>query len=178
MATDIETAGQWLSDSDLESARARLPILYLNLVPVRVDESGQVTHIGLLLCSNPDGDLTRSVISGRVLYGELLRDAILRHVEKDLGPVSLPRIPANLSPFGVFEYFPDASVTGFRDPRQHAVALGYIIPVAGDCQPSQAALDLSWVSVAEANGDWLDLEMSDGHARVVRAALAACGLLA
>lgn len=177
MSAEIDAQTAWLSAADLEAARQRLPIVYLNLVPVRLDASAQVSHVGLLLRATPEGDLTRSIITGRVLYGELIRDAILRHVEKDLGPVSLPVIPTSTQPFGVFEYFPDASVTGLRDSRQHAVALAYVIPVNGDCRPSQQALDLVWVTVADANNGRLDREMTDGHARVVRAALAHTGSL-
>ena len=152
-------------------------MVYLNLVPVRVDSSGQVTEVGFLLRGNADGELTRSVISGRVLYGERIRDAISRHVEKDLGGLSLPQIPPSTTPFGVFEYFPDASVTGLRDPRQHAVALGYIVPVRGDCLPSQEALDLVWLPVSSITAVWLEREMTDGMGVVVKAALASCGLL-
>jgi hypothetical protein len=46
------------------------------------------------------------VVTGRVLFGERIRDALLRHLEKDLGPVALPRIPPAPSPFTVVEYFP------------------------------------------------------------------------
>lgn len=177
MSAEIEAATAWLTASELQAARQRLPIVYLNLVPVRLDANARVSHVGLLLRATPDGDLTRSIITGRVHYGELILDAILRHVEKDLGPVCLPVMPTSTVPFGVFEYFPDANVTGLRDSRQHAVALGYVIPVNGDCRPSQEALDLVWISVADANNGRLDLEMTDGHSRVVRAALAYTGSL-
>lgn len=177
MSADLDAQTAWLRPDEMAAARQRLPIVYLNLVPVRLDDAGRVSHIGLLLRATPDGDLTRSIITGRVLYGELIRDAIVRHVEKDLGPVSMPVIPTSTVPFGVFEYFPDANVTGLRDSRQHAVALGYVIPVNGDCRPSQQALDLVWVSVADANNGRLDREMTDGHERVVRAALAYTGSL-
>ena len=47
--TDVETTGAWLSREDLDNARDRLPILYVHAIPVRADDKGVVTHIGLLL---------------------------------------------------------------------------------------------------------------------------------
>ena len=46
---EVETTGAWLSREDLDNARDRLPILYVHAIPVRVDDRGVVTHVGLLL---------------------------------------------------------------------------------------------------------------------------------
>ena len=147
---ETETRGGWLSREQLRDARERLPILYVNLVPVRVDERSQVTQIGLLLRASDDGQIQRELVSGRVLYHERLRDAVLRHVERDLGPMALPQVPIAPQPFAVAEYFPTPGVTPFHDPRQHAVALGYVVVLMGDCQPQGNALDLAWLSPSEA----------------------------
>jgi ADP-ribose pyrophosphatase YjhB (NUDIX family) len=125
----------------------------------------------------PDGSISRTVVSGRVLYGERIRDALVRHLEKDLGPVALPRLPVEPAPFTVVEYFPDPDVSGFHDPRQHAVSLAFVVPVSGDCQPRQEALDLVWVTPAEAVSEEVKREMSSGHDRLVRLALAHAGCL-
>ena len=175
VSAGFETQSSWLGAEDIDAARNRLPMVYLNIVPVRVDSHGAVTHVGLLLRGTPTGEISRSIITGRVLYSELIREAMIRHIEKDLGPVAFPRIPSALQPFAVFEYFPDPSITGFHDPRQHAVALGYVIAVTGDCQPSQDALDLSWLTIAEASSEVVRSELSGGHDRVMRAALAHVG---
>ncbi|CAM5736620.1 hypothetical protein SHIRM173S_01667 [Streptomyces hirsutus] len=132
MSDTTETTPGWLSSDELEMTRARMPILYVESVPVRVDDSGEVTSVGLLLRIGPDGTVSRTLVSGRVLHHERIRDALLRHLEKDLGPVALPRVPASLQPFTVAEYFPTHGVTPYHDPRQHAVSLAYIVPVTGD----------------------------------------------
>jgi len=173
----LDTRGSWLADDELASARERLPIVYVDAVPVRVDARGQVTEIGLLLRALPDGTISRAVVSGRVLYGERVRDALLRHLEKDLGPMALPRVAPSPQPFTVVEYFPSPEVTGFHDPRQHAVALAFIVPLDGDCAPSQDALDLVWVTPEVATSAEFEAEMSGGQGRLVRMALAHCGLL-
>ncbi len=161
----------------MNTTRARMPIVYVDAVPVRVDDRGNVTEVGMLLRVAPDGNISRTVVSGRVLYGERIRDALLRHCEKDLGPLALPRLPVNPSPFTVVEYFPDPDRSGFYDPRQHAVSLAYVVPVDGECQPTQKALDLAWFSPAEAVSQAVRQQMTSGHDRLIRLALAHVGQL-
>jgi ADP-ribose pyrophosphatase YjhB (NUDIX family) len=112
-----------------------------------------------------------------VLYHERVRDALLRHIEKDLGPVALPRVPASPQPFTVAEYFPTPGITPFHDPRQHAVSLAYVVPVAGDCRPQQDALDLAWLTPEEACSDTVQAEMVNGQGALVRQAMAWVGRL-
>jgi len=104
-----------------------------------------------------------------------IRDALIRHVEKDLGPLSMPRIPLSPQPFTVAEYFPTPGVTPFHDPRQHAVALAFVVPVMGDCSPQQNALDLAWVTPDEAGALAALGEMDGGHGVLLRQALAHVG---
>jgi ADP-ribose pyrophosphatase YjhB (NUDIX family) len=178
MADMTDTTPGWLAPEELEQTRARMPILYVDAVPVRVDDSGEVTHIGLLLRIGPDGTVTRSLVSGRVLHHERVRDALVRHLEKDLGPVALPRVPASLQPFTVAEFFPTPDVTPYHDPRQHAVSLAYVVPVAGDCRPRQDALDLVWFTPQEASSPQLHQEMPGGRGTRLKQALAHVGRLA
>lgn len=173
----VEYEPTWLTRNEFEAARERLPIVYVNVVPVRVDSDGCPTHVGLLLRASSEGQISRSIITGRVLYGERIRDAIARHINKDLGPVAFPRMPTSVQPFDVVEYFPSPEVTGYHDPRQHAVALAYVIAVTGECQPSQEALDLVWLTIEEASAEQVRVEMSGGQDRVLRSALAHAGVL-
>ncbi|GAA2283353.1 DUF4916 domain-containing protein [Streptomyces ruber] len=177
MSDMTETTPGWLSTDDLETTRGRMPILYVNAVPVRVDDSGEVVSVGLLLRIGPDGTVSRTLVSGRVLHHERVRDALLRHLEKDLGPVALPRVAPSLQPFTVAEYFPTQGITPFHDPRQHAVALAYIVPVSGDCRPRQDALDLEWFSPQEAASAVVQNEMPGGQGVLLKQALAHVGCL-
>lgn len=175
MTAGVEFSQGWMSNEDLEQARERLPIVYVEVVPVRLDSRGQVTAVGLLLRAMPDGSISRAIVSGRGHYQELIRDALIRHIEKDLGPMALPRMPASPAPVTVAEYFPDSSATGFHDPRQHAVSLVYVIAMDGDCEPSQNTLDLAWISPDEAQRESIALEMTGGQHRLIRIALAYLG---
>ena len=50
MSADMtETQGNWLSVDELRQARDQVPLVYVDAIPVRVDDRGQVTEIGLLL---------------------------------------------------------------------------------------------------------------------------------
>jgi ADP-ribose pyrophosphatase YjhB (NUDIX family) len=119
--------------------------------------------------------MSRALVSGRVMYHERVRDALLRHIEKDLGPVALPQIPASPQPFTVAEYFPTPGVTPYHDPRQHAVSLAYVVPVSGDCRPQQDALDLAWLTPEEASSEQVQVEMNGGQGLLLRQAMAHVG---
>ena len=154
---DTVTDAGWLAPEEVDAARERLPILYVS--------------VGLLLRAGSDGQIKRALISGRVLYHERVRAALLRHIEKDLGPLALPRIPPAPQPFTVAESFPTSGVTPFHGPRQHAVSLAYVVPVEGDCAPQQDALELTWFSPLEARDPAVLAEMMNGQSTLLLQAL-------
>ena len=167
----------WLTDFELAQARRRLPMLYVEAVPVRTDGSGVVTDIGILLRATPLGEITRTIVSGRVRYGETVRDALFRHLENDLGPMAFPMLPPSPQPFTVAEYFPLPGVSAYHDDRQHAVSLAFVVPVTGTCEPRQDALEVTWFTPEEAASDALTAEMEGGRGTLIRQALAHLGLL-
>lgn len=168
----------WLSEFQLEETRARVPMLYVEAIPVRLDSLGQVEQVGLLLRgSATTGTLARSFISGRVLHGESVRSALMRNLEKDLGPTAFPQLPATITPFTVAEYFPLPGVTPMYDTRQHAVALAYVVAVTGECDPRQDALELTWLTPQEALAPSILDELEGGRAVLLRQALAHVGAL-
>ncbi len=175
--TAVDTESSWFSDDEMAALRRKLPILYVDIVPVRLDAFGAISEVGLMLRADGSGRIVRSIVSGRVLVHEALREAVIRHVEKDLGPVALPKVPASLTPFTVAEYFPTPGQSLFVDPRQHAVSLAYIIPMEGDCAPQSDALELSWFPAEDMASSPVMDEMDDSHSVIVRRALMTGGLL-
>jgi ADP-ribose pyrophosphatase YjhB (NUDIX family) len=165
----------WLSDDELRFVRGRLPVVYVEAVPVRLDGLGKIIEVGLLLRSTPEGVITRSLGSGRVRFGETLREALFRHLENDLGPMAFPQMPTALVPVQVAEYFPMPGISPYVDERQHAVSLVYVVPVTGTCNPRQDALEVSWMSPDEALSPHTLDELPDGRGRLLRDALAAVG---
>ncbi len=152
-------------------------MVYVEAVPVRLDPLGYVNEVGTLLQGDADGNMVRYLVSGRVLYRETIRAALLRHMEKDLGPLAFPQLPISPVPFTVAEYFPAPSQTGFTDDRQHAVSLAYVIPVTGECEPRQDALELTWMTPQEVLSDNVQQEFDGGRGNLVRQALAFSGIV-
>jgi ADP-ribose pyrophosphatase YjhB (NUDIX family) len=167
----------WLSEVELAEIRRRMPILYVEAVPVRTDGMGVVVQVGILLRATPIGEISRTIVSGRVRYGETVRDALFRHLENDLGPMAFPSLPPEPTPFTVAEYFPLPGMSAFHDDRQHAVSLAFVVPVTGTCEPRQDALEVTWLSPEEASSDALADEMEGGRGTLIRLALASVGAL-
>ncbi|PLS30748.1 ADP-ribose pyrophosphatase [Bifidobacterium margollesii] len=162
----------WLDAFDIDHIRHQLPIVYVEIVPVRTDEFGRIAKVGTLLRVGDDGAIERTLITGRVLFHESLREAVARNISKDLGDIALPMFPVSLQPFTVAEFFPTPGVSEFYDPRQHAVALCYVVPIAGDCKPQDETLDVEWVSAEDAVRPDFISQLSNGHGTVLRRALA------
>ena len=114
----------WLGPADINRARHQMPIAYVEIVPVRTDEMGRISQVGSLLRVSEDGSIERTLITGRVLYHETLREAIARNVAKDLGDIALPLLPVGLQPFTVAEFFPAGTKRILRSaPARHRTVL-------------------------------------------------------
>lgn len=164
----------WLTDAELAQVRSRLPMVYVEALPVRLNDLGVVEQIGLLLRVSDSGVMTRTIVSGRVRYTETLREALLRHLENDVGPMAFPQLPASVVPNAVAEYFPvPEGAAEFSDERQHAVSLAYVVPLTGTCQPRQDALELSWMTPDEARAGDVLADMEGNRGLLVRRLLAA-----
>ncbi len=167
----------WLSEEELAQARRRLPMVCVEAIPVRVDGLGRITEVGLLLRATEEGEMARRLVTGRVMYGETIREALFRHLEKDLGPMAFPLLPISPVPFQIAEYFPMPGISNFVDERQHAISMVFVVPVTGSCDPRQDALEITWLSPAEAGSEDAAAEMEGGRGALVRAALVAAGVL-
>lgn len=165
----------WLNEEELRFVRGRTPVLYVEAIPVRLDSLGRVEEVGLLLRSTPDGHLTRAFVSGRVRFGETLREALFRHLENDLGPMAFPQMPGSLVPAQVAEYFPLPGISQFVDERQHAVSLVYVVPVSGNCTPRQDALEVTWMTPEQISEASVLNELPGGRDVLLRQVLGTVG---
>ncbi|WEV69104.1 NUDIX hydrolase family protein [Bifidobacterium sp. ESL0775] len=166
----------WLSPHDIDEARAKLPIVYVEVVPVRCDDMGRIAEVGSLLRVRDSGSVERTLITGRILFHETIREAIARNIAKDLGDLALPILPASLQPFTVAEFFPTPGISEFYDPRQHAIALCYVVQISGDCKPLDRTLDVEWCDVESKRLDTFVDQMSGGHGQIIRRALSWAGV--
>lgn len=172
---DRRTNTGWLNEVELLEARSRLPMVYVEAIPVRLDALGRIEQVGLLMRSTPEGVMTRAFVSGRVRYGESLREALFRHLENDLGPMAFPQLPLTQAPAQVAEYFPIPGISHYVDERQHAVSLVYVVPVTGTCDPRQDALEVTWLDPDVALSEPVLAEFAGGRGRLLRLALASAG---
>jgi hypothetical protein len=91
----------------------------------------------------------------------------VRNLEKDLGPTAFPVVPASVMPAAIAEYFPWPTER-FHDPRQHAVALAFVVPVSGECQPRQDALEITWLTPLEASAPAIADDLEGGRGSLLR----------
>ncbi|MGB3414774.1 MAG: DUF4916 domain-containing protein [Microbacteriaceae bacterium] len=166
----------WLNDDELAEYRRRVPMLYVEAIPVRIGGMGEVTEVGLLLRMTEKDEMVRSLVSGRVRIGETIREALFRNLEKDLGPMAFPQIPSSPVPATVGEFFPIPGISAFYDSRQHAVSLVFVVPVTGSCDPRQDALEVSWMPAQRALSAEISRELEGGRGALLAAALATVGI--
>jgi hypothetical protein len=55
------------------------------------------------------------------------------------------------------------------------VSLAYVVPVEGDCEPQQDALELTWFTPADVRSETLLAEMAGGQDQLLLQGLAYCG---
>ena len=165
----------WLDSGEINHLRREMPIPYVLVVPVRTDDLGRIAQLGSLLRVSDDGSIERTLIAGRVLYHESIREAVARNIAKDLGDIALPQLPISLQPFTVAEFFPTPGLTDYYDSRQHAIALCYVVPIAGDCKPRDEMLDVEWVDPTSDVFDTFIGQMANGYGSIARQAVAWAG---
>jgi ADP-ribose pyrophosphatase YjhB (NUDIX family) len=169
--SDVQTPDPaWFSDAEFDGIRQRLPIAYVEAVPVRTDNEGYVTEVGVLIRVDQFGEMRSALVAGRIKFGETIRDALTRNLHKDLGPLAFPAIPVSLVPATIAEYFPFPG--RLVDERQHAVSLIFVVPVSGEVSPSQDTLHIKWIPIIEALSESVESEFAGGRGAVLRAALA------
>ncbi len=121
---------------------ASMPIACVDFVPRREADG----HVGLILRDSPYGRVWCH-LGGRVLYGETIRDAIVRHTRDSLAVD--PVVDDEPQPAYVYQWFPDAvaptDATPYgRDARKHAIGLSFVIALDADPHPQNEALDFGY----------------------------------
>ena len=144
---------QWLSESDWVEAQRNLPILCVDVLPLRLQRKYSKIEVGLILRETPHQGRRWCLIGGRVLRGEILVNAIQREWVDALGdslPFGevLPNFPQ------IIEYRPDALPGRPHDPRKHAVSVTYAVWTHGEGHhQGQEAIDFKWFEFSVLDGD-------------------------
>ena len=121
-----------------------IPIACVDLLPVRLDERGRVSSIGLILRKVPLRDPAWCLVGGRVRYSETLAEARVRQIQITLGSGVACSTLLGGQPATVAEYAPGGSPRFRWDPRKHAIAITYLVELEGVPVPQGEALDFRW----------------------------------
>lgn len=137
---------RWFPPEEWDRLQAVLPIVCVDLLPVRFGRRGTrtiVEAVGLILREVPHRGQRWCLIGGRVYRGESLDQAIRRHVRETLG-ASLKLLSPVRQPLYAAEYSPTGKRPFLLDTRRHSVALTYAITVHGVIKPAGEALEFEW----------------------------------
>ena len=134
---------QWLSEEDWCAVQQRVPIVCIDVLPIREGMEG--THeVGLIFRETPHQGKRWCFIGGRLLLNELFRAAIIRQVSEALGSEVRTVVEEPLQPLFVSQYLPQQRQGCPFDPRQHAIGLIFPARLRGKIQPRGEALDFQW----------------------------------
>lgn len=165
----------WIRPDLWAATQASIPIVCVDVVPVRRDPLGSPVQVGLIRRLGFEDRAVWCHVGGRVLLGESLAEALSRHLRDTLQLDILPLLGPDPQPLYVQQYFreerPDVPSAG-RDPRKHAVGLSYVVTLEGTPSPVRGgeALEFSWFNVEELSAV---TDVWPGSMRMVRAVLAA-----
>ena len=143
----------WLPAEEWDRIQQVLPILCVDLMPVRhrMDASG--FDVGLILRETPHQGQRWCLIGGRVRHLETLRNALSREWESALGTEFSPENLLSTRP-EVVEYRPDTIPGRPHDPRKHAVAATYVVLADGEHTATGGeALSFRWFHLEDLSPD-------------------------
>lgn len=123
-----------------------IPLACVDFVPVRETDTGR--EFGLIKRASPFGEVWCH-LGGRIGRGESIREALLRHADETLA-VGL-MLGDDPQPDWVYQWFPpeerppaSAKLVHGTDPRKHAIALSFVVPLLGEPMPANEALAFRW----------------------------------
>jgi ADP-ribose pyrophosphatase YjhB (NUDIX family) len=134
----------WLEASDWKRAQETLPIACVDIVPVRLDEVGNIERVGLIFRDTPHQGLRWCMVGGRIWRNESIAEVITRQLRETLGARIAFHIDPDPQPTYVSQYFPTQREIGSLDPRQHAVTLNFVVPVTGEPMAGGEAREFQW----------------------------------
>jgi ADP-ribose pyrophosphatase YjhB (NUDIX family) len=137
--------GSWLSAADWKLIQTSIPVVCVDVLPVRFSPSPQEDPraVGLILRKTTQGRKW-CLIGGRLLYGELLSEAIRRQVREALGRRVEIYIRPGQQPLYIAQYSPSGRKPFAQDGRQHSVGLTYTLELQGTPTPSGEAILFKW----------------------------------
>lgn len=121
-----------------------VPIACVDILPYRV--SNDLIEIGLIQRKDAYGKIVWNLVGGGIHRRESVAEAAARHIHTTLGEDVRWEEPDYSHPEAIGEYSPVRGDAAGFDPRKHAIALTYVVPLTGEISARGEALDFRWFS--------------------------------
>jgi ADP-ribose pyrophosphatase YjhB (NUDIX family) len=137
-----------LSEKDYRFITSSVPIVCIDVIPVRLNESH--IELGAIIRKTGTESGKIALIGGRIVKNESISDAIRRHLKKDLNVSDFKYSPLNSedNPIIVQQYqhstLESSSVICF-DPTKHSIGLTYLIEISQEPKPANEASKFLWL---------------------------------
>jgi ADP-ribose pyrophosphatase YjhB (NUDIX family) len=118
-------------------------------LPVQTGRENQITHVGLIHRDTPHQGRRWCLVGGRLWRNESFAEAATRQIGETLGPGAQFHIHPDPQPAYVAQYFTHQRETGLLDPRQHAVAMVFVVPISGEIVAGGEACAFRWFASSE-----------------------------
>ena len=142
------TKSVWLPDADWRNIQSQVPIPCVDMVPVKRTVEGP--SFGLIRRDTPHEGVRWCLVGGRVFLNQSLGTACAYHLVTTLGDSIRIDYPLSAEPLLTSEYFSVRRDGELHDPRQHAIALVFVVSVEGPITACGEAHEFRWF-----REDWL-----------------------
>lgn len=145
-----ETIKTYVSDELYAQITASFPVVCIDVIPVDITKQ----KIGVITRATGNEANKLALIGGRIRKDESIKNAILRHLETDLGVTEFSFYITNneSTPFTVQQYSHSNSPIdryGCYDPTKHSIGLTYLIEINQQPKPKKEACGYHWIGLNE-----------------------------
>ena len=132
----------WLPEADWKKIQAQVPVTCVDMVPVKRTVEGP--QFVLIRRDTPHEGVRWCLVGGRLFLNQSLRTACEYHlVTTHVESIGID-FPLSVEPLITAEYFSVPREGELHDPRQHAVALVFVVTVEGPIRPCGEAHEFRW----------------------------------
>jgi len=135
----------WLGDDDWRWVQETVPVACVDVLPVQMSGvGGAIARVGLIHRDTPHQGRRWCLVGGRLWRDESFAEAATRQIRETLGAGAQFHIDADAQPVYIAQYFTHEREVGLLDPRQHAVAMVFVVPIGGDIVAGGEACEFRW----------------------------------
>jgi ADP-ribose pyrophosphatase YjhB (NUDIX family) len=135
----------WLDAADWKWVQDTVPVACVDVLPLQLATDGRtIARVGMIYRDTPHQGRRWCLVGGRMWRNESLVEAATRQIRETLGTVVRFHITPEAQPHYVAQYFTSQRNIGLLDPRQHAVAMVFAVPIEGEIVAGGEAAEFAW----------------------------------